>query len=75
MTYVDNLSMLPRQILSRGFCFAGGSDGRIDFGAVAGDHIVQLRLQFSQNVRWIDSGKIPVHVLVNDFDERKELHQ
>jgi hypothetical protein len=32
-------------------------------------------LDLTQDPRWIDSREIPVHMLINDFDEREELGQ
>jgi hypothetical protein len=45
-----------------------GLDCAIDFAAVAGDHCIQLLLDFAQYAWRVNAGEVPVNVLIHDFD-------
>lgn len=42
---------------------------------MAGDYRVQFVLKLAKDTWRIDARKIPVHVLVDNFDERQKLRQ
>ena len=45
-------------------------DGSRDLFAVTGDNRIEFLLNFTEDARRIDAGKIPVDMLVHNLDER-----
>ena len=64
-----------RSVTCRFLAFSCGLDGRIDFRAMAGNDGIQLLLDFTKNPGRIHPREIPVHMLVNDFNEREQFGQ
>jgi len=58
---------------SRRSAFACGLEGRIDFLAVTCNDAVEFLLELAQNPREIDGRKVPLNMLVHNFDEREQF--
>ena len=58
-----------------GFGLSCGFDNCFNLFAMAGNDAVQFLLDLPQDARRIDAGKVPVHVFIHDFDQRKKLRQ
>jgi len=50
-------------------------EGRIDFLAVTCNDAVEFLLDLAQNPREIDGRKVPLNMLVHNFDEREQFGQ
>lgn len=62
--------VILKRLLARGFCLFSGLANRLaDIFTMINDDGVEFLLDFSQQAWRIDAGKIPVYMLVNDFDQ------
>lgn len=52
------------------FSFLSGLYSGIELFPVPSNNGIELLLDFPQKARGIDAREVPIHVLVNDFDER-----
>ena len=54
-------------------CSSCRLDDRVNFLSMVGNYGIQFLLDLAQDARWVDSWKVPVDVLVDDFNQRKKF--
>jgi hypothetical protein len=53
--------------------FLFGLDFAFEFFAMAQDDVIELLLDFTQEPRRVNAGKVAIDVLIDDFDKREKL--